>query len=687
MLISVLLAQAAVAAVPEAAAQPGVISYPAAYFAPMQPANASDMVGRLPGFSLDTGASVRGFEGAAGNVLIDGQRPASKTDSLEEILRRTPASQVERIDVIRGGAPGIDMQGKTVLANVIRKKGGGARLLVASAVNHAPDGRNAEANRIEASGSFGERKWEIGSFLGKYIDDGAGDGPAVRLGPDGSLIRRSDLFTEGDGLNGFVTGSVESPAFGGRLRLNGRFSRDKWKYEEDNRIVQPAPALETEDDGSLTTVTELGGNFTRPLGARTTLELVALRQTNDLEETDVFQAPGERDVFSIDRQRTESIGRLVLKRTVTSRISAEAGVEGALNKQDSLTAFSINGVAVDLPAADVQVEEDRGEVFLKGAWRPTDAWTLDGALRYETSTISSEGDVVLEKTLRFWKPRLAATWSALAATQLRLRVEREVGQLNFGDFVASANLSRATGVSAGNPDLDPEQAWVAEAAIEQRFWGSGVIVLTARHFELSDAVDRGPVFAQRRDASGNVVLGPDGQPIVDVFDRPTNIGDGTKDELALELTLPLDRLGLTGAQLKGDVVRRWSKVTDPTTGQSREISGLRPIEWNGYFTWDVPQHRLSFGVNAYGGWRQTYYRFDLVDTTKLRTFVHPFLEWRPQPDLNIRFELPNVSARGLRKTTLVYPGPRSAGGQPITDDRFVDNGRFFYVRVRKTFGG
>ncbi|MET0274402.1 MAG: TonB-dependent receptor plug domain-containing protein, partial [Phenylobacterium sp.] len=251
MLLIHLLAQAAAAAAPEAVATPaqGVISYPSAFFAAQQPANAADMVDRLPGFSLDTGDSVRGFEGAAGNVLIDGQRPTSKTDSLNEILRRIPATQVERIDLIRGGAPGIDMQGKTVLANIIRKTGGSAtRLLVAAAANHAYDGRTAPATRVEASGNVGQRKWEIGSYYGKYIDDGAGDGPGVRLNGAGVQTERSFFDTEGDGINGFITGNVESPALGGRLRLNGRFSRDKWKYEEDKDILAPARALETEDD-------------------------------------------------------------------------------------------------------------------------------------------------------------------------------------------------------------------------------------------------------------------------------------------------------------------------------------------------------------------------------------------------------------------------------------------------------
>ena len=99
----------------------GVLSYDAAFFAEARPNTAYDMIGRLPGFSFTDVGSARGFAGTAGNVLINGERPTSKTDSLQSVLTRIPAGNVERIDLIRGGAPGIDMQGQTVVANVILK--------------------------------------------------------------------------------------------------------------------------------------------------------------------------------------------------------------------------------------------------------------------------------------------------------------------------------------------------------------------------------------------------------------------------------------------------------------------------------------------------------------------------------------------------------------------------------------
>ena len=61
-----------------AAAADGIIAYPIAFFFQYGPTTATEVVGRIPGFTYKAGDDVRGFGGAAGNVLIDGERPSSK---------------------------------------------------------------------------------------------------------------------------------------------------------------------------------------------------------------------------------------------------------------------------------------------------------------------------------------------------------------------------------------------------------------------------------------------------------------------------------------------------------------------------------------------------------------------------------------------------------------------------------
>jgi outer membrane receptor protein involved in Fe transport len=680
MTLLLVLAQAAIAAAPAAAPLPvaapataaasGLIAYPASYFADARPGTALDMVNRLPGFILDSGSSVRGFEGAAGNVLINGQRPASKGDTIDQVLQRIQAGQVDHIDIIRGGAPGIDMQGKTVLANVVTKSGGGWHALLSGTEYWVGDGRNIGGLRAEASGDQGGRPWEVSLRYGGGVDDGDGDGPGRIRFADGRPDLLEKIGTEGDSQQYIASGSYQLPVFGGKLKLGQRLDDSKYKADETDQIYQPF--LEVDHSGTTQVVHELesSANFTRSLGAKASMDLLGLRTIHHERDEQTFDSPGEHDFFHLGRRSNESIGRGVLKYAPRAGLSFEAGGEFAVNKLDSDSRYVVDGEDVPLPSAQADVKEKRSEIFAKSTWRPASAWTVDTALRYESSNISSHGDVQLEKTLHFLKPRLAVSWTPDPSTQLRVRFERVVGQLDFDDFVASANLANGTGVVAGNPDLVPEQAWVSEAAIEQHRFGM-TAVLTYRHSALKDAIDRAPVFA------------PNGV----VFDTPANIGSGKKDELIFELTVPFDAVGLRGAQFKGDVTKRWSSVTDPTTHQTRPITELRPLEWEANFTQDLPRWNASYGIDVFGGWRQTYYRFDLIDTYKLTTYLKPFAEWRPRPDITLRVELPNITGRGFHETLENYPGPRNLPGAPDITTRDLMFSRGFWIRVQKRFGG
>jgi hypothetical protein len=70
-----------------------------------------------------------------------------------------------------------------------------------------------------------------------------------------------------------------------------------------------------------------------------------------------------------------------------------------------------------------------------------------------------------------------------------------------------------------------------------------------------------------------------------MFEAPGNIGDGRRWGTVLETTLPLDSLGLTGAQL--EFKARWqdSTVIDPVTLDRRVFSGdtesRRPLPFRG----------------------------------------------------------------------------------------------------------
>ena len=207
-----------------------------------------------------------------------------------------------------------------------------------------------------------------------------------------------------------LTGALETPLAGGKLRISGLGAVEEFNYTEQNRSTFPRVSQELDQFGDDDKEIELGARYSRGFGPKTSVELVLLQRNEDSHFGETFQAPGEKTFFTLDAKSGESIVRNVLKYAARDGLSFEAGAEGAYNWQKSQTDYVLNGAPIGLPAANVKVEEKRGEVFGKATWRPGPKWTLEAGLRQEASKITSAGDIDLGKTLYFTKPRLAVTW-------------------------------------------------------------------------------------------------------------------------------------------------------------------------------------------------------------------------------------------------------------------------------------
>ena len=414
---------------------------------------------------------------------------------------------------------------------------------------------------------------------------------------------------------------------------------------------------------------ELGLHFDRTLTDKLQLEALAIQRVKRQHAPSHFMTSTEDDLFSETDTSGETIARAILRYTQSPKLSFETAAEGDFNIQGSDSSYSLDGAPGALPAAHVTVTEKRAELAAQTTWKPVKIFTLEAGLRTEASQISSAGDVALSKTLVFPKPRLLATVSPDADDQLRLRLEREVGQLDFSDFVASSNLGTGSGsVQAGNPDLIPQHDWAVEAAYERRFKGI-VGVFTYRHLFIQDAIDRVPIFS------------PSG-----VFDAPGNIGSGREDDLDVNITLPFDTWGWKGALLKFSGTKRYARVTDPTTGLERAITGQHRFDYQAHFTQDLPRWKSTFGVDLFNRWTQPNYRFSEIDVYKLKTWVDVFYEYKPRPDLALHFEIDNLGGRGFERLLYVYNGPRDTSGLAYIDDRRQEFGPYLYFRLRKTLG-
>ena len=647
-------------------AQQGVLVFRPDFFSEARPDTALDMISRLPGFSLNTGDNgARGFAGAAGNVLIDGARPSSKTDGLDQVLRRISADSVDRVELIRGGAPGIDMQGQAVVANVILKRSVTIERVIEANAYFYPDGYVGPV----IAGSYSRREGDnqIEGSISATTDrtDGTGDGFRRRYDGSGGLIQDADVILWDRFRNVQATGAVQRMIGDGKLRLNGLIGWGDHDYEQDIIIRSGAGADEASLDTEREINGELGLNWTRALTPRHELELTALQRLETDEGVSTFQSAGETATFGADVTEGESIGRGVLRFRQNERWAWEAGGEVAYNFLDSQTSYSENGIAIPLPGAAVKVEELRGEVFGQTTWRPESRWTVEAGLRVEVSEISQSGDSDRSKSFVYPKPRLQVTWTPVQGHQFRFRAEREVGQLDFGDFVASAEVDLGQ-VQAGNPDLEPYKANTFQLVYERRFWDKGVFAVTFSHVDIEDYID---------------VI-----PLTGGFEAVGNIGKGSQDVLDIALTLPMDRLGLSNARLQARASFRDSQIVDPLTGEERRFSGQGAFGCGVNFNHDLDGGRWAYGFDHGCNLdRGVNYRIRETRTFEEEPFATVYGQWKPSTDLTVRIDLGNATDREQRRLREIHSGPRNTSPVVRREEFSTRMSPWLFLQIRKTF--
>ena len=645
------------------ASQRGVLVFTPDFFAAQRPNTALDMVNRVPGFSIDNGSGARGFEGAVGNVLINNNRPASKNDSGSNVLGRTLANQVERIELIRGGAPGIDMQGYSVVVNVILKTTDSRQSILTWNAMLFEGGHDIYGGSYQFTQNKGDRSWGVTLSDGMGSSDSNGVGRSIRRNAAGDVIRDERYENDGWGGGQGIRGNYTGPLFGGKLEGTARYGLNdyqNWTELSSPTSLRRSDYAEDSDSG------ELGLTWTRTLNPRWTLETRLIHEFSSFDsvsgsnETLNGTAAPEQQ-FKSNGDSSESILRALVRHERSPALTIEAGAEIAYNMLDVNQAFTIGGVGVPLPSASVKVEETRGEAFSKATWRINPKLTLEGGVRLEASTISQSGDADQEKSFFFAKPRLLATWTPMADNQLRFRFERELGQLDFGDFAASAELSDGT-VFGGNVDLEPEQRWISELSYERRFWGEGVVSIGYRHDRIIDVIDRLPL--------------PGG------LSATGNIGDGTLDQLSLNVVVPLDKVGISGARFtfRND----WNKtsVTDPTTGEDRRISGVRPSQANVGFQQDITSWKTQWGINWLPRLGQATYDPDQTFAWRGADYLEAFVEYKPSPTLSLRAQLNLWDDFTQQRTVYATRNPRTVA---FVEERSIDPRTFVSLRVRKTF--
>ncbi|MBA4758208.1 TonB-dependent receptor [Sphingosinicella sp.] len=656
---------AALGAMPGRAWSASDLVFEPAYFEQAAPVTAYDMVVRLPGFVIASGDAVRGYAGAAGNVLVDGVRPSTKSRTLDDILKAIPAGQVARIELIRTARPGIDQKGAQLLANVVRiSDTSNVRAFTLSNYTYT-DGTTRPAFRAETSRRGITGGWEASLLLSRNQDE-SGNGERVKRSASGDVLERARISVDSPIRGAEARMAADLPLAGGTARGNLSLTHQDYRTRETLAFLEAnifGPSART-DDRVRTNSGELGGEWSRPFGDVNT-KLLALATRKDIAVRSTSDDGGALSDYMSDSVADERILRATVDRTPARGPSWEISGEVAYNALDSVSALSVAGTPITLPGADVTITEWRADLSALMKLAVSSRLTAEMTLRGEGSRLGQKDHSTgfdYSREFGFLKPKLLLRWSPGARGLVRLRVERDVGQLDFSDFASSASLIEGT-VDAGNLDLRPQTAWVFEADVERRFGTDGALTLAYRHERIDNVLDLLPV---------------------DGLDAPGNIGEGTVNAAVLRFTWPLDTVGLSGGRVSFSGEWRRSSVRDPVTGDRRPITALAPFESEIHASLDRPRLRSTFALDVYFGQKLTYRRINEVR----RTFADPYatVKWTfaATPQLTIETSVQNALSRKHDRDRIVYTGPRSADDVQFTENRWyrAKTGAFISLRYQ-----
>lgn len=663
------LAVAQAAPAPDAGSN--VTPYNPEFFSQFRPNTALDMIGRLPGFSFQDSGNGRGFSGTAGNVLIDGERPPSRGDYLSSILARIPASGVERIEVVRGGTDGIDMQGQAIVANIIRKPDAGLTGSISANLNVNDEG-NASPNasmsfRNQSAGQLAE------ASLSLIKSDSSAESSGARVDPLGVVIRQSESKAASTFERIEATAAWETAWLGGKLRLNALASAEQVEVRQDDVLVVPG-GLQLSRTASETASGEAGVRFSRTLAGGYSLEVVGFQSAWFGEIEGAFDTPAFTSGNRSDDETGERIARATLRSPTFGEWTFEGGGELVYNYSKSEGARSLDGAPFALDGDVNRVDELRADGFATAIWAPSARLNAEAGARYEWSRITADvGALHSQKELMYLKPRVNVSWTPMEGHQLGFGVERIVDQLEFSSFASSAAFEQEI-FGVGNADAEPEKNWTSTLRYERQFGGQSSLVVKLTHEDIEDILGRTVIVvpASATDPERELEI-------------TRNTGRARRDTLEVRGSIELDAMGMPGGILSLGGFLYDSRVVDPVTGEPHRMSdeapwsaslGLSQTLDNGNFRWGVFLEEFDDAQ----AWSPRQYT-----ERNGRTFLRASATWKPAGDWTLTLGVNNLLAEDQRVHSVFYNARRSVGS-PLYDAYSVNDARRqIYVTVRKNF--
>ena len=668
------------------------IIYDQAYFQKFNITNAADAIKRIPGvedltqnqrqsFDPTQSSNKRGFGSYGTQILINGERQSSKSTNIIKTLERIRSESIIRIEVIRGSEAGLDVRSEGVVVNIITDNSSSlssgtwnAALRTLTSGDSIWSGAASWSTKIKNTDLV--IGYEKTAFMNSRLYD------EVHVAGDSSIYqyrKRETVEFESKNRISFDLNSRLSDK--DIIRINTLIWFDGSEAEPQNQFYYLASDTNRESISKLINWDrkesndgwEFGGDWEHNFANGSSFKLRTVFTDKNEEQSDISNLTlGSNNPYESSREINDrSENERIIRASFNSKLGKgmlEYGFESAFNKLErdfNLVYLDSNGIQTDSGLINTKgkVEEDRYEGFISYNFPLSNSLGAEFAMNYEWSEISQSGDVSLSREFQYWKPRLDFKLDYKTNRQVRLRIERNVGQINFDDFISSYDEFEER-VRAGNPDLRPSTAWEIELEHEWRLpKDGGVITLSGFASEIDGPVERVPI-------SGYAGIG--------------NLGTGERTQAKLNGSIRINEI------LPGGVVRfmgylQSTEVTDPVTNLKRDLAWFKRWEYLIGIRQDIPGGIYSWGLTF-----RSYSQVNIYD---------PYLwgRWAEAPTLGMGFTAKinrNLNANFMVKNVLedygvgrkiIYNGFKSLNDIFVTEVFNVKGHTWFKIELEGTF--
>ena len=697
----------------EPTANDSTVVYPADYFTEYAPITAKDMLDRIPGIGSATGGGGPGGPGGGGGrnpggggrglgggggdqILVNGKRTAGKNNDTGGMLDRINASQVARIEIIRGTSGELDVRGSSQVINVVLLEELSSTSVSWEAnVDRYADHKTQPGGSVAISGQTGALNYLFSAQAEPRYDHSVSKESSILGNFKPNDIVREDRIREQTSYQ-YSTNLSYDISSNSSVRLNGLYGQHD-SPTELNRVttnlkVNPNTlAYEYEDIPGERDNWEVGGDY--EFQSSTGNRFKALFITNETDEGSVR----ERYKVASNNARTknlfldsssisqERIVRSSYTTSLTEGQDIEMGVERAQTILDSklrLGLASTTGTASAafgglvpqvVSNANSRVEEMRYEPFAVHNWQINPRMSLESTLVWETSEITQTGDVYNQRSFEFWKPKVDYRFDVTSTFQLRAMAEFASRQLSFADFVAATdNQDNDANTQAGNSNLEPETFINADLDAEYRLPDDiGVVsakINFMRHYDKIERIDVTVNEANLQAANGN-------------------IGTGDMWQFSVNSSIRMKMINMPNLLVTANFQVRDSDIEDPFLGITRRFTNYERGRVDMGFRHDVPQLNMNYGLSWNNRFDGNIKRYDIddIELTSGDPMVMAFVEFVAFNGTTFRFDARNATDNLQCRERRRFAGRISAGILEEIEDQCGGSGRVLSLKINGSF--